>query len=112
MTGDKSMNQSTIQTLALAIHSKRNVSFTYDGHYRECSPHALGHKGGKVNMLVFQFSGATSSGPITSDGPGNWKCMDVAKIQGLELIEGDWHTWENHSQPSTCIDTMIAEVAY
>jgi hypothetical protein len=81
----------SIQTITIANHSKKKVSFTYDGHYRECSPHALGRKGEKVNVLVFQFGGATSKGPITQDGPNNWKCMDVAKIQGLELIEGDWY---------------------
>lgn len=106
------MSSTTIETLKQAIKAKRNVAFTYDGHDRECSPHAIGWKDDKVNVLVYQFGGSTSKGKVTSQGPANWRCMLVANIKSLEEIEGEWHTWGNHSQPSTCIDKLIAEVDY
>lgn len=106
------MIQATIQALSRAIQARQNVSFVYDGYYRECSPHALGYKGEKVNVLVYQFAGSTSSGPIGDSGPNNWKCMDVAKIVGIESIDGEWHTFENHTRPSTCIDHYLEQVDY
>ncbi len=63
-------------------------------------------------MVVYQFGGMTSKGPVTGDSAGNWRCMDVSQIVNLEVIGGEWHSFENHSTPSKCIDTMLAEVAY
>lgn len=62
------MNPESIQIWTLAIHSKKIVSFTCDRQYRDCSPRALGHKGGKVNVLVYQFAGQTSKGPDSGGG--------------------------------------------
>lgn len=104
------MNPNTKQQIISAISERKNISFTYDGHNRECSPHAIGLKAGKVNVLVYQFAGYTSKGPVVGDGPSNWRCLDGSKITELEIVDGEWHTFSNHSQPSTCIDTMIAQV--
>lgn len=102
----------TNEILVAAIRQQQNVSFSYQAHYRECSPHAIGHKKGKVNVLVYQFSGSTSKGPIVGDGPNNWRCMDVNLIDNIRVIEGAWHTFENHTRPSNCIDDMIEEVVF
>lgn len=106
------MNPTTKQQIISAISEQKNVSFTYDGHFRECSPHAIGFKAGRINVLVYQFGGHTSKGPVLADSRSNWRCLDGSKIIDLEIINGEWHSFENHSRPSTCIDTLIAEVTY
>lgn len=103
---------SNYEILRDAINGKRNVSFVYDGLHRECSPHALGGKKDKLNCLVYQFAGQTSKGPITGDAVNNWRCLDIAKIDDLRVIDGEWHSFENHSRPATCIDDMQVEVEY
>lgn len=99
-----------IDTLKTAISKKQNVRFTYQGHERLCSPHALGYKGSRVNVLAYQYGGMTSKGPVVGDSASNWRCLHLEEVQGVETIEGEWHSFENHSRPSSCIDTMIAEV--
>ena len=99
-------------SIAHAIITKQNVSFNYQDHLRLCSPHALGQKGGKTNVLVYQYGGMTSKGAVTGDSPNNWRCMDVSLISDFQVIRGAWHSSDNQYTPSKCIDTMLAEVAY
>lgn len=95
------------------IASKINLSCYYNGFYRECSPHALGYKDGKLHILCNQFGGNTSKGPITNPkDPNNWKCFVINKMSNLEIVKGEWHTGSNHSRPQNCIDNIICEIEY
>ena len=102
----------TYDLLKQAIESKRNVTFLYDALPRVCSPHALGLKKGKYDCLVYQFAGETSKGPVTGDGPQNWKCLLLEKIESLAFTDGEWHTSDNHSVKASCIDEMLVEVKF
>lgn len=103
------------QLLTTAIQEKRCVKAVYQGYTRYLCPHGLGYKGAKVNLMAYQYAGDTSKGPV-KQGSGhaeNWRCMDISQLQSVEIIEGaEWHTSDNHSRPSTCIDQFIAQVSH
>ena len=69
-------------------------------------------------MLVYQYAGRSSKGPIATppvpaDGPSaNWKCMLVSKLTDLSLVDGEWYTCQKHTQRSSCVDQVIAEVSH
>ena len=46
-----------------AIVNKRQITCTYQGHFREICPHVIGGgKDGNAMVLSFQFSGQSSKG--------------------------------------------------
>lgn len=105
-----------VQLLKDAINSKSCVRGVYDGYERYFCPHVVGYKNGKVNVLVYQYAGNSSKGPIhtppvPADGPSdNWKCLDVAGLSDLSVVEGQWYTCRRHTQRQTCVDQILAEV--
>jgi hypothetical protein len=105
------------QLLRQAIAAKSPVKAKYQGYPREMCPHILGHKDGRLQVLVYQYAGQSSSRPIVtptdpSNGPAaNWRCIVVEELVDLEVLPpGPWYTCQRHSQPSTCVDTIVAEV--
>jgi len=106
------MPTTTYTTIRNAILNKQQVFATYDGLPRELCPHMIGHKAGVEQALFYQFGGSTSKGPITSDTKDNWKCMIISKFQNVTVKDGEWHTFENHSRPSTCTDVIDVEVHF
>ena len=91
-----------------AIQSKKPISATYDGFYREMCPHILGIKNGRMQCLFYQYGGNSKSGlsPIEAK---NWRCIPVDSMTDVRIIEGSWHTASNHSRPQSCVDTVITE---
>ena len=94
-----------------AIRTKRNVSATYRGRYREVSPHAIGYKDGVAHLIANQFGGESSTG-LSPDPAENWRCMDVDLLANVMSIGGEWQTASNHSRPNTCIDDIVEEVVH
>lgn len=103
------MDGSAYSVLRDAIINKLQVTCTYNGYAREISPHVIGMKGGKQQVLSYQFAGESSSGLPPG---GEWRCMDVGRISNAESRPGDWHTETSHTQPQTCVDDVDVEVAY
>ena len=106
------------EILRSAISGKLAVYAIYEGRKRWLCPHVLGHKGGTLHVLAYQYAGESSSKPmvpppIPSDGPaGNWRCMDVATMRDLEVQPlGPWYTCKRHTVRQSCIDTGLVEVA-
>jgi len=95
-----------------AIRNRQQVIATYDNLRRELCPHALGYKDGTERALFFQFGGMSSKGPITQDGRNNWRCLFLSALSDVVVQDGEWHTWENHSQQSTCIDVIVEQVDF
>lgn len=100
---------STADVLKAAISQKLQVTATYDGYAREFCPHAIGwkkptqknpHDSHKV--IVYQFGGYTSDGPIPAGG--GWKCFEVDGLSNIATQQGGWQTGANHTQPNTCMD--------
>ena len=92
-----------------AIANKLQVTAMYNGYYREFCPHVIGTKNGKQQTLVFQFGG-TGSKPLPPSG--EWRCMEIDKLQDVKAIAGSWHTEPNHSRPQTCVDHIDLEVVF
>jgi hypothetical protein len=92
-----------------AIIDKHQIIAAYKGHIRELCPHAIGTKNGRPQALFFQFGGTSSSGLPPG---GEWRCIPIEGLEGLEVQAGEWYTAPNHSEPSSCIDVLDVEVAY
>jgi len=94
-----------------AIENRDSISATYDGHYRELTPHAIGMKRGRRQAICYQYGGSTSSGQLGPIGsPDNWRCIVIAKLDDLRTIKGVWHTAGDHERPQTCLDLIDADV--
>lgn len=103
---------STYSDVRQAILDKNQVIAHYGGHYREMCPHAIGTKNGKEQALFYQFAGDTSKGPVTGDSKDNWRCMPISGLSNVSIKSGSWHTADNHSQATTCIDEIDVQVDY
>lgn len=99
----------TYSVVRQAIIDKQQIVATYQGHVREMCPHAIGTKNGRQQALFFQFGGTSSSGLPPG---GQWRCIPIEGLDHVMSQPGEWHTAENHSEPSTCIDIIDVEVAY
>jgi hypothetical protein len=87
-----------------AVTCRQPVSALYDRLPRLLCPHRLGrNSAGDARVLCYQFGGVSSRGLEPSGSAANWRCMNVEKFSGIELMEGAWHTAPNHSRPQTCI---------
>jgi hypothetical protein len=87
------------QRILAAIQHKRLLSFSLDGEVRVAEPHDYGIQNGKVRLLAFQVSGA-SSGPL----PG-WRWIEILRMSQPELLaetfagnriapSGNHHKWD------------------
>jgi hypothetical protein len=96
-----------------AILEKKIVHATYKNQPREMCPHVLGRKNGKPQALFYQFGGESTSRPIEPDGsPVNWRCLELAMLSDVRLVDGEWHTAPNHSRPQTCVGEIDVAVDY
>jgi len=97
-----------------AIEDKRILHATYQGHAREMCPHAIGlGPAGDEQVLVYQFAGTTSRGEIsTLPEPDRWRCLHIAEVEVPTVVEGDWHTCDNHSMRNSCITDVDLEVVW
>lgn len=96
-----------------AIIDKKPIHAYYDGRYREMCPHVIGLKNGKEQALCYQYGGESKSRPIQADGSKeNWRCVEIARVSGVEIVDGPWHTAPDHSRPQTCVDDIDVEVVF
>ncbi len=85
------------------IKKKGSLSGTYEGFYREFSPHKLGMGKHGQMVLIYQFGGTSSSGRL------GWKCMLVNQIRNLSKING-WYTGTTKGGKQTCVKTIDVQV--
>jgi hypothetical protein len=103
-----------LELIVEAIREKLIVTAMYQGYERLMCPHVVGYKyekngGRRLNALLFQFAGGSKSGLPAG---GQWRCIHLDELSGVRIAPGPWHTGPEHSQPQTCVDEVIAEVAY
>ena len=89
-------NESLIRS---AIEGKSPVSFHYQGYYREACPHCLGWKKDAAVVLVYQFGGEGSQGPVVELTERNWRVMKLGEIEGLKIADGTWQTHASYCGP-------------
>ena len=100
---------SAVHALLLqAMREERPVACTYQGHPRKICPAMLGRTGLVEKALVYQFGGATSTGPIPP--AGEWKCFKLDEIRDAILIEGRWHAGRQHSEAQHCMKMVEYDV--
>lgn len=105
------MASSTFEAVRTAIRKKQTVTGRYNGHRRVMCPHVVGwNRGGDEQALFYQYGGSSSTGLSSPGSPNNWRCIPLARLFGIEVSDGDWHTAPNHSRPQTCVATIDTEV--
>lgn len=102
------MPSSSYNTIRAAMVARQQVICSYNGYHREMCVHAIGTSGEKEMILGYQFAG-DSSKPPTSDEQ-RWRCMEVAKLEGVTVRDGPWRTSANHSKAQTCVKNVDLEV--
>jgi hypothetical protein len=97
------------EIIVQAIQHKLIVTAMYQGYERIMCPHVIGYKNGILNSLFFQFAGGSKSGLPSG---GQWRCIHMDELTHVSAASGEWHTGPDHTRPQTCVDNIIAEVAY
>ncbi len=97
------------EIIVKAIQQKLIVTAMYQGYERIMCPHVIGYKKGILNALFFQFAGGSKSGLPPE---GQWRCIHMDELSDVSAAPGEWHTGPDHTRPQTCVDNIIAEVAY
>lgn len=102
---------STYELIKLAILNKNCVTCVYNGYTRKMTPHVIGTKNGKRQALFYQYGGESSSG-LSRDPVKNWRCIEIDKIEDIEINRDPFQTAHNHSRTQTCVDIIDVEVDY
>lgn len=102
------MASATYSLFRKAILGEKQVACVYQGKHREVCPLVIGHSHGKEKVLVFQFAGDTSTGPLPPGGA--WKCMFVANVREAHLRDGAWHEGKSHKRTQVCVRDVDLDI--
>ena len=92
---------------AKAMRERKQIVCAYDGYTRELCPIILGHSKGEEKALTFQFGGASRSGLPPG---GEWRCLFLSRVTGVQLRDGPWFSGASHSQPQGCVEDVDLDV--
>lgn len=109
-TKDVTKNRAPSATYALfarAMRQNKQILCVYGGRYRELSPIILGHSEGAEKALTFQFGGDSTSGLPPG---GEWRCLWLAKVSGVQLRDGRRYSGDRHSQPQGCVEEVDLDI--
>ena len=97
--------------LRQAVARRHPVRAVYKRLERLVCPHRLGwNSKGDRRVLSYQYGGDSETGLGPPGSKENWRCMALSELSDLEVLEGSWHTAENHSRPSHCIERVEIDV--
>jgi hypothetical protein len=77
-----SFSDVTDSLIRRAITEKKLLRFSLDGGARIAEPHDYGVRKGKVQLLVFQVSGASRSGRLP-----DWRWVDLSRATDFAVLE-------------------------
>jgi len=98
----------TYDTIRQAMLLGKPVSLTYNSLYREVCVHALGlNKYGREQALTYQYAGDSTKGLPPG---GEWRCIALANAFDARIIEGPWHTRNDHEETQTCVAQVDLEL--
>ena len=101
------MATETYQLIRQAVLNKGQVNATYGGHPRKFCPHLLGTKNGVAHAFVYQFGGTSESGLGPPGSVDNWRCMSIAGLSEVVLVQGPWYTGAHPGKAHEyCIDEI------
>jgi hypothetical protein len=102
------MPSQTYELFRVAMAEKKQIVCTYNGLRREVCAVILCHgRAGEEKALTYQFGGATSS---TLPAGGEWRCLTLSKVGGVELRDGPWYSGGSHSASQSCVDVVDFDV--
>jgi predicted DNA-binding transcriptional regulator YafY len=81
-----------------ALAERRPIAANYSGKHRELIPIELGTKDGKHHLWAYQFGGESTH---------QSKCLVVADLAGVELLDDPWQEPPADRGPGSCIDEII-----
>ena len=100
----------TYAVVRSAILERSTIVAMYAGFRRELCPWAIGSHQGVPRALFYQRGGMTSTGPVTPNSPSNWRCMDLDRLEILEVVRGDWVGPTAHRRRSGCLDFIDVDL--
>jgi hypothetical protein len=100
------MPSRTYRLFIEAMAARKPLVCIYQGHPRTICPIILGHTDGEEKALTWQFEGSSSRGPVR----GQWKCLSLAEVGNVEIIDGPWCSGGEHRQSQTCVKEVDLDV--
>ncbi|MHB9036859.1 MAG: hypothetical protein ACYC64_09335 [Armatimonadota bacterium] len=98
------------QLIVEAIREKKPISFHYQGYYREACPHCLGSYKNKRRVLVYQYAGEGSKGPISTCNEKNWRAMHPEDMIDIDILDAKWVSHTSYVGPGRMFDLVDFEV--
>lgn len=96
-----------------AIIDKQCIGADYQGYPRLMAPHTIGlSKSGEEQALFYQYGGESKTGLMPPGHPKNWRCIPIAGLTNVRLVDGTWQTGPNHTTPQTCVSHVDVEVDF
>jgi len=83
---------STYTVVQDAIKTKQQLVAAYHGQHRVMYPFALGQRGGRDRVLVYQVAGGSNSGLRPG---GEWRCLNLDELSDVSARPGQWPSVTN-----------------
>src|SRR5437868_1641513 len=94
-----------------AIMERRAIAAIYHGQPRWLCPHVVGwSKQGRLQVLCYQYGGASQRGLRPEDGYANWRCMALEGLSHVKWRNDPWQTAEFGSHLQTCVERIEVAV--
>jgi len=88
--------------VSAAVLQRRPIAAVYDDARRLLCPHVLGYNDpGEYRVFCYQYGGESRHGPQPNPARGIWRCIALAKLRSVEVLDGPWQT-EPHA-PQRCV---------
>ena len=85
-----------------AVIQRRPIAAVYDDAPRLLCPHVLGYNDpGEYRVFCLQYGGVSRHGPQPNGAGGVWRCIALAKLRSVEMLDDPWQT-EAHA-PQRCV---------
>ncbi len=101
------MTSATYRLFRRAILQRQQITYIYQGCYRELCPHVLGYTDNCEMALTYQFGGRSNSGLPPQ---GDWRCLNLEEVQDVHVRRGPWHTGPRHRAKQTCVKIVDLDV--
>ena len=104
--------EAIVDVIKRAMLAKLPVSVLYEGSERLLCPYMVGrNKEGQLRMLCLQYAGPSQSGLQHKHGGGDWRCFNLDKISGVQLVFGQpWLTVPSALARPKCLDQIEMQV--
>jgi hypothetical protein len=88
--------------VSAAALQRRPIAAVYDDARRLLCPHVLGYNDpGEYRVFCYQYGGESRHGPQPNPARGIWRCIALARLRSVEVLDDPWQT-EPHA-PQRCV---------